>query len=287
MKYLEYKTRILKYLAYIIGQSLKTNVCIVKKNILLFIALGLILSACQHQIEQSEKSNKVDSQKRKEEAAALNTQLGMGYLKQGDRARAKRKLLYALELAPKSASANAAMAYFMEQSGDNSKADGYYQKALSYSGNSGAQLNNYGTYLCRQGKYQEAEQYFLKAVKDTNYLNTSGAYENAGLCAQAIPDYAKAKMYFKKALEQDPERKQSLYELIAIAKKEQDTKGVLDYFEHHPTLVYNDPSLLREAMEFARKEQKDQLVDFYQKRLLTLNQFATNKFGAKDDHNNG
>jgi len=42
MKYLEYKTRILEYLAYIIGQYLKTKVFIVKKNILLFIALGLI-----------------------------------------------------------------------------------------------------------------------------------------------------------------------------------------------------------------------------------------------------
>lgn len=224
-------------------------------------------------------------QKKKEEAASLNVQLGLGYLKQGDRVRAKRKLLYAMELEPKSSSVNAAMGYFMEQSGDNTNADSYYQKALTYSDNSGAQLNNYGTFLCRQGKYKEAEQYFLKAVKDSNYLNTSGAYENAGICAQAIPDYAKAKEYFKKALEQDPDRKQSLYELIAISKKEQDAKGMLDFIEHHTTLVYNDSSLLRVAMELARQEHKTELADFYQKRLLMVNQFATNKFGAKNDNN--
>jgi type IV pilus assembly protein PilF len=51
-------------------------------------------------------------------------------------------------------------------------------------------------------------------------MNTAGAYENAGLCAAAIPDYSKAKTYFIKALKQDPQRKQARFELARIEIKQ-------------------------------------------------------------------
>lgn len=154
------------------------------------------------------------------DAAIYNTQLGLAYLKQEDRIRAKRKLLTALDLAPNSADVNAAMAYFLEKTGNLKEARNFYKKALSLAPKNGAQLNNYGSYLCRQGKYKEAENYFLNAVQDVNYVNTAGAYENAGLCAAALPDYKKAKKYFKKAIEHDPNRKQSVYELAKIELKQ-------------------------------------------------------------------
>ena len=113
--------------------------------------------------------------------------MGLGYLKQGDRPRAKKKLLTALEQEPTSPDVNSAIAYYFEQTKELKQAEKYYLKALSLAGNSGAQLNNYGTFLCRQGDYKKAENYFLKAVKDVQYVNTAGAYENAGLCALSDP----------------------------------------------------------------------------------------------------
>lgn len=255
------------------------------KNLLLIGALCVcMMSACTKQPNPSNHNNPNNSSQkdRSKEAAALNTQMGLRYLNQGDRIRAKRKLLYAYQLAPNSAPVNSALGYFMEQSGDKDKAKHYYQQAMKYSQNSGAQLNNYGAFLCREGLYTEADSYFLKAVKDEQYLNSAGAYENAGICASAIPNYALAKTYFKKALEQDPDRRQSLSELIAIAKKEQNSKEILDYIEHHVTLVYNDPALLREALELAKKEHKTPLADFYQKRLLALNQVAAKQVWSKE-----
>ncbi len=76
--------------------------------------------------------------------------------------------------------------FFYGKTGDLPKAREYYSKALTYSGHAGAQLNNYGAFLCRQGQYAEAEQYFLKATKDLKYDHTAGAYENAGLCALIV-----------------------------------------------------------------------------------------------------
>lgn len=250
-----------------------------RKAVGLVLPLCLALIACQPKVVES-KNDDPNSPQRRTKAAELNTQLGIGYLRQGDRIRAKKKLLYALELSPKSASANAGMGYYMEKTGDKGRAQKYYLNAINYSGGSGAQLNNYGAFLCRQGNYGQAEEYFLRAVKDVRYVHSAGAYENAAMCAEQIPNYAKAKRYYTKALEQDPDRKVSLKGLLSIAKKQGTTRDQLTIMEHHATLVYNDAQLLREALELAEKEKQTPLADFYQRRLFAMNRTKNTKRGA-------
>lgn len=155
-----------------------------------------------------------------DEAASYNASLGLAYLKQGDRPRAKRKLLKALAQAPNSPSVNTAMAYFMEKTGEITSADFFYKKAILADSKQGASFNNYGTFLCRHGQRKEAERYFLKAAQNLQYEQTAQAYENAGLCAQTIPDYPKAVYYFKKALQADPLRQQARNELQKIKKQQ-------------------------------------------------------------------
>jgi type IV pilus assembly protein PilF len=153
------------------------------------------------------------------EAATYNTQLGLAYLAQGDRPRAKHKLVLALSQAPHSATVNTAMGYFMEKSGDIDSAQRYYQIAMRAEPGRGAPLNNYGAFLCRFGKYQEAQTYFMRALRDEKYEQTAKVYENAGLCAMEIPDLIQAEKYFRKALEHDPKLKNSLQELAKIHKR--------------------------------------------------------------------
>ena len=152
------------------------------------------------------------------EAAAYNTQLGLAYLERGDRPRAKHKLVQALTQSPHSAAVNTAMGYFMEKSGDIDSARRYYQRAMQFEPGRGANLNNYGAFLCRIGQYKNAQIYFLKAVRDEKYEQTAAVYENAGLCAMAIPDLPTAEKYFVKALENDPGRKQASQALAKIHK---------------------------------------------------------------------
>jgi len=239
-------------------------------RLLLCLSL-LFLQAC-HQKAALNAERAVEAQKHRE-AASYNTQLGMAYLKQEDRPRAKQKLLTALKLAPKLPEVNAAMAYYLEKTGDIQEARAYYQKALFLAPNSGAQLNNYGAFLCRLGKYKEAEQYFLKAVKDVTYLQTAGAYENAGLCAAAIPNYPKAQYYFTKALMQDPQRKQSLYELVKIALKQNNAKEALRYLQKYPVLSLNDPALVSMAIRASKSANKPNVAAVYAQRLNELNHF--------------
>jgi len=152
-------------------------------------------------------------------AANYNVQLGLGYLKQGNMTRAKKKLVIALNQAPNLAEANAAMGYFLEMTGQYPKAADYYQKSLRLASNKGPQYNNYGAFLCRRGQYKEAETMFIKASQDISYANSPAALENAGLCAVAASDFKSAESFFQKALQQDPRRLQSLSQLITLDLK--------------------------------------------------------------------
>ncbi|HAT1659492.1 TPA: type IV pilus biogenesis/stability protein PilW [Legionella pneumophila] len=249
---------------------------------LLIIITCLFLEACQH-AQDSEEPNaprKVDLSK----AASFNVQLGLGYLKQGDRPRAKKKLLTALEQQPDSADVNAALAYYFEQTKELDQARKFYHKAMTLSQNGGAQMNNYGAFLCRQGDYKNAEIYFLKAVKDQNYVNTSGAYENAGLCAMAIPDHDKAIIYFTKALNQDPSRKESLYELVKLQSKIGHDKEALDLLQKHADLVLNDKVMLGLAKDIANKTGQYTLAAEYENSFNKMEP-TNNISGVNDEYN--
>lgn len=205
---------------------------IIKTIKFLIFASLLLAQSCQStRIDKEEKEAKSN---RLAKAAVYNTQLGLGYLKQGNRPRAKSKLFAALKQAPDSPDVLSALAYYFEQTEQYDEAESYYTQALKVSHGQGAQYNNYGAYLCRKGDYKKSITYFEKAVSDQQYPNTAGAYENAGLCSLEIPDYEKSIYYFQKALEQDPERSASFYELMKIEKKLGQNQKAIELLNKYP-----------------------------------------------------
>lgn len=165
----------------------------------------ILLSAC-HSTAEREQST----------AALYHMQLGLTYLQQGDRPKAKQQLWQALAQAPRSTTVNGAMAYYLEKTGEQQAAQSYYQKAMQLAPHAGGPLSNYGAFLCRHQDYQAADYYFMQAVKDSRYEHTAAVYENAGLCALLIPDNKKAKHYFRLALKHDPARKQARLALARL-----------------------------------------------------------------------
>lgn len=158
--------------------------------------------------------------------ARVNTQLGLRYLAKGNVALAKKKLLTALAQAPEIPDTWYSMGYFQEMTGNKDEAQNFYLKAIAVAKDKGESENNYGTFLCRNGEYKQAINHFMVALQDPNYLESSGAYQNAGLCALKIPDRALARKYFTEAVQQDPN---SAIALLELAK--------LDYQQGNKTLA--------------------------------------------------
>lgn len=139
-----------------------------------------------------------------QQAALLNVALGNKYLHQGQMELSKQKLVHALNLDPKSPEAHTSIAYLYEMVGDTSEAEAHHKLAIRHGGHKAGFYNNYGTFLCRQKRYHEAESAYHSALKDKKYLRTSEIYENAAACAIQQKDVVKAREYFKAAVRHNP-----------------------------------------------------------------------------------
>lgn len=181
----------------------------------LWLALIAMLSACSHP-ETQDIPLPQDADKNNPTAAAYNVQLGVGYLKEGNITRAKAKLLLAQKQDPTSPDVWDALAYFYEATGNITQADQYYLKAISLAPKSGSSLNNYGVFLCKNAQYKKSITYFSRAVADPSYLNVAATYENAGLCAEEIPDMTTASKFFILALQNNPDLPTSILELAEV-----------------------------------------------------------------------
>lgn len=201
--------------------------------------LSLIMSGCQNNTSELatiphqetsqialNNSTPPDYQK----SAAINVELGLGYLAQGQVSRAKAKLTHALKIANEMSEPHSAMAYFLEMTGDIKEAEAEHRKAIKYAKETGAVYNNYGAFLCRQNHYKEADQAFQRALTDKKYTRTAEVYENAGLCALKAKNEIEAEQYLKTAIRRDPSRSSAMLELAAlnlVQGKFNDTKNLL------------------------------------------------------------
>jgi type IV pilus assembly protein PilF len=154
--------------------------------------------------------------KQREEAAVVNAQLGMEYMRQGDLASAREKVEKALSQDPNQASVQMAAGFLYDRLGEDEKALAAFERALKLGKGDPDVLNNFGAFLCRKGDRKRGESYFLEAAKSPLYRTPDVAYANAGRCARADGRPNDAEQYFRKALEFRAEQADALYQLAEL-----------------------------------------------------------------------
>ncbi len=177
-------------------------------------------------------------------AAAINAQLGVGYLQEGDIERAKTKLLMAQKQDSRSSVVAASMAYYYDTIGNPKEATYYYRRAYSLAAEKGDAANNYGVFLCKQKNYTAAYAYFQKAIDDPNYVSTAQTYENLGLCHLEQNDTAAAKDYFLKALRIDPKLATSLLQMAQMSVNTKDWGSAENYLINYRATGEQSPDAL-------------------------------------------
>jgi type IV pilus assembly protein PilF len=252
--------RIARWLRYL---QRPCGLCCVQRIITVSIILSLL--GCQPQLNSSSLSQ--NSTNNSQKAAAINVQLGIGYLQQGYPERAKSKLLLALEEAPHWPPSLDAMAFYLEITGESGQADDYYRQAIRRAPHDGSSHNNYGTYLCRKGEYALAIDQFMRAVKDPLYLDTAKAYENAGLCALKMPNDTLANQFFIKALRLDPRRDTSMLELANLRLKASHFEEGNRYITTYLQTTQPDAQGLWIALQLARHLRDAKRVSQYENAL--------------------
>src|SRR6185436_10347236 len=116
------------------------------------------------------------------EAARLNTQLGIDYMRKGQFDAALEKLEKAIDQDDELGIAHSAIALVYQRKGEPKLANKHYREALSLNANDAATATNFGVFLCGQGEVEDAEEMFLRAAKNKDNTMPADAWANAGVC---------------------------------------------------------------------------------------------------------
>jgi len=159
----------------------------------------LLLGACS-----SSQVNKEDRESERRKAAESNTALGMEYMDRGQYEVAFGKLKKAIAEDPDYAPGHTVLAVLYERLGEMEMAGKHYKKAYEVDPKDGDVNNNYGIYLCKNGKSGEAVEHFRIALDDPFYSSPEVALANAGSCELGAGNIPEADDYLRQALKFDP-----------------------------------------------------------------------------------
>ena len=175
-------------------------------RIVLSVLFALCLSSCASSkldsmpLENNPSAASLEQQKR----AAIRLQLAVDYYQQGQHKVALEEIRQALVVSPDLVDAYSVRAIIFMDLNDKQRAEDNFLHALKLAPNNSDLLNNYGWFLCQNGKEKESIQYFEKVLKDTSYPTPVKALGNAGVCSLRLKDAVNAERYFMMGFREQP-----------------------------------------------------------------------------------
>ncbi len=167
---------------------------------LLFFTL---LTSCASNQQTTHRPQTQASQAAKAGAKA-HTDLGAAYMQQNKLEIALDEFTLATRIMPSYALAYTGLGMVRSALGQDEEAEYNFKKSIELNPSISETYNNYGTFLCSRGRYDESIQQFLAALKNPLYNRKNIAYSNAGICAKRKGDVTTAAAYLNKALEIQP-----------------------------------------------------------------------------------
>jgi type IV pilus assembly protein PilF len=179
------------------------------------VALSAALAACTAG-GGGNNIKKESAASEKAEAARVHTELGQKYMQQGNLKIALEDLNKALTYDPDYADAHTVLALLYERIGDAKQAEEHYRRAALIRPKGGNELNNYGAFLCKIGRYDEAAGYFDRAMADPFYNTPEVALTNSGTCLLKAGKTDAAETALRRALDRSPNNPEALFQLASV-----------------------------------------------------------------------
>ena len=141
----------------------------------------------------------------KQRTAARNRlAMAQSQLSRGELDAAETELRLALKQQPDSADAYTLLAVISERRGRSAEAGAHYQRAAELAPADGGALNNYGAWLCGNGRAAESLAWFDRAIAAPGYPSPGSALANAGACAEQGGRPDRVEKYLRAAINYDP-----------------------------------------------------------------------------------
>jgi type IV pilus assembly protein PilF len=140
-----------------------------------------------------------------EKRAAIRLQLAIGYYQDGKLEVALDEVKQAIAANPGLADAYGVRALIYTAMGELALAEENYQRALRLAPRNPELSNNYGSFLCQNGRPAQGIAYFEAALKNPAYQSPVKALLNAGSCSLKTRNFDAAERYLLDALRYEPE----------------------------------------------------------------------------------
>ncbi len=191
------------------GAARRLSVALAGASLALTLAVAGLLAGCaagsgpgqSGTAELATSSDQSAGQKR----AAIRLQLASGYYQQGQLDVALDEVKQALQADPELADGYGMRALIYMAMGQNALAEDNFLRALKLAPRQPDLSNNYGSYLCQNGRAAESIAYFDAALANPAYQSAGQAYNNAGSCSLKLKDNAGAERYLLQALKLTPD----------------------------------------------------------------------------------
>ncbi|NJD33690.1 MAG: type IV pilus biogenesis/stability protein PilW [Betaproteobacteria bacterium] len=155
-----------------------------------------------------------------QQRAKVHTELGSLYLLDGRSAVALEEARIALSVDSSYAPAYNLLGLTHMMLNEPRLAEENFQQALRLAPGDPEISNNYGWFLCQNGREQLAIDYFMAAAKNPLYATPTKPYTNAGICAFQIKNDKAAQDYLLTALRLSPGNTQALLGLASVAYRQ-------------------------------------------------------------------
>lgn len=175
-------------------------------RVLFGVLIALILSACANQKfegAQAERNPTVERAKQ-QDRASIRMQLAVDYYQQGQHKIALEEIRQVLIGSPDLVDAFSMRALILMDLGEKQAAEENFLHALQLAPNNSELANNYGWFLCQNGREKQAIAYFEKVLKDPSYPTPVKALNNAGVCSLRMKDLLNAERYFMLGFREQP-----------------------------------------------------------------------------------
>lgn len=152
-----------------------------------------------------------------QQRAKVHTELGSLYMLDGRSAIALEEARIALVADPNYAPAYNLLGMIHMVLNQSGLAGNNFQEALRLAPGDPEISNNYGWFLCQNGREKDSIAYFMAAAKNPLYTTPTRPYTNAGVCSLRLKDDKVAEDYLLAALRLSPTNTQALFWLADIA----------------------------------------------------------------------
>ncbi len=199
--------------------------------------------------------------------SGIYVKLAVAYMQEGQLGMALKKIKRGIEIEPDNGEAHNVLAILYQRLGENDLAERHFKRATGLQPRNPYIRNAYGSFLCQEQRYGDADQQFQTALENPLYKTPEVALTNAGICARKDGDQAKAESYFRKALKYRNNYPPVLIQMAQLSYDVGDALSARGYMQRYQAVAKHTAASLWSAIQIERALGDRDAVASYEMQL--------------------